>query len=202
LDRSNKILSFIVTPSQKEAEATFKSLLRQTLHTEIYSVIGLRDGSKYAGEIVSKTVNGYLKYIDLERYGFLLKSDNDVLYSRRFLEVNCEADYDLLGVGAGLLIKVKSFLKVCKGMFAENDIYDTELYMKFQHARAKVLPYKYLCNPFIFRKMNYSLFRMLNTGKLVRKLEVSFKHYVYNCFVNSFKDSPFLLFCILGYVLK
>jgi hypothetical protein len=202
LDKSNKILSFIVSPSQKEASATFNSLKRQTLHNEIYSVIGLRDSSKYAGEIVSKTINGYLKYIELEKYDFLLKSDNDVLYSRRFLEVNCEADYDLLGVGAGLLIKVKPFLKVCKGMFAENDIYDTELYMKFQQSKLKVLPYKYLCNPSVFRKMNYGLFRMFNTGKLVQKLGVSFKHYAYNCLINGFRESPYLWLCILGYVLK
>jgi len=200
--RKDKVLSIIVTPTQEESRATFKSLLCQTLHTDVYSVIGIRDGSKYAGEIVSKTVNSYLKYIDLACYDFLLKSDNDVLYPKKFLEVNCKADYDLLGAGAGLLIKTEPFLKVCKGMFAENDIYDTELYMKFQQSKLKVLPYKYLCNPSVFRKMNYGLFRMFNTGKLVQKLGVSFKHYAYNCLINGFRESPYLWLCILGYVLK
>jgi hypothetical protein len=200
--RKNKVLSFIVSPSQNEASATFNSLKRQTLHTEIYSVIGLRDGSKYAGEIVSKTVNSYLKYIDLACYDFLLKSDNDVLYPKNFLEVNCEGNYDLLGAGAALLIKVKPFMKYCKGLFAENDIYDTELYVYFEWLKLNVYSYKYLCNPLFFRKMSYNIPRMVNAGKLVRKLGVPFKHYAYNCLVNGFRESPYLWFSILGYVLK
>ena len=195
-----EVLSFIVSPTEKEAQVTFKSLMRQTLHTGIYSVIGIRDGSKFAGEIVSKTVNSYLKYIDLGEYDFLLKSDNDVIYPKDFLEVNCREDYDLMGVGAGLLIKVEPFIKYCNGRFAENDLYDTILFHVFKKHGLKVLGWNYVRRPVVFRKMSYSVRRMLNTGKLMFRFGAQFKRYAVNCFFNGFRESPFQWFCILGFV--
>lgn len=187
-----KVLSFIVTPNQSEARFTIRSLERQTLKTEIYSVIGVREGSRFAGEIVSKTVNSYLKHIDLEKYDFLLKSDNDVVYSPKFLEVNTKAGFDLMGAGASLLIRVKPFTEVCRGRFEENDIYDTELYKTFKRSQLKVLEWKCAdLQPFIFRKMTFGFKRSLNTGRLVFELGTSLRRYAINCFLNGFRDNPY-----------
>jgi len=197
-----RILSFIVTPNEKDAQVTFKSLMRQTLHTDIYSVIGIRDNSKFAGEIVSKTVNSYLKYIDLSEYDFLLKSDNDIIYPSNFLKTNCRENYDLMGVGAGLLIKVKPFLKYCGGWFVENDLYDTILFHVFNKANLKVLAWNYACySPIVFRKMKYSFQRSFNTGKLIYDYNIySFKKYAINRFINGFRESSFRWFSILGFI--
>ena len=200
---SPRVLSFIVTSTLGEARHTVESLKRQKLHTEIYTVIGLREGSRFAGEIVTKTINAYLKYIDLSRYDFLLKSDNDVLYSSNFLKANCRENYDLMGVGAGLLIRVEPFLKYCGGRFVENDLYDTILFHVFNKAGLKVLDWKYAYySPIVFRKMKYGARRSFNTGKLVYDFNIySFKRYAINRFINGFRESPFRWFSTLGFIL-
>lgn len=199
-----KVLSFIVTPNQSEARFTIRSLERQTLKTEIYSVIGVREGSRFAGEIVSKTVNSYLKHIDLEEYDFFLKSDNDVLYPRNFLEVNCKANYDLMGVGSSLLIKVDPFLKFCGGVFtAENDLYDSAIYYVFMERLLRVYAWKYVRDPIVFRKMNWSFKRAVNIGKLVYDLHsYTFKRYLKNCFLRGFAETRYRWICFLGFLAR
>ena len=60
---------------------------------------------------------------DLSEYDYLLKSDEDVLYPKEFLEVNTTLDYDLLGNGACLLLKMSTFVQVMNGQFIPNNFH-------------------------------------------------------------------------------
>ena len=81
---------------------------------EIIVTVGKPDKRLVTGEIVGRTMNDTLSKIRIGDYDFLLKSDDDIIFPPRFLEVNTQTDYDAMGRGAGLLIRVEPFLKYVK----------------------------------------------------------------------------------------
>ena len=103
-----------MTRSVEDCRETLHSLRSQTLRPEIVVTVGEPVKGLVTGEVVGRTMNEALSRIQVSDYDFLLKSDDDILYPPRFLEVNTQADYDAMGRGAGLLVRVEAYLKYIK----------------------------------------------------------------------------------------
>ncbi len=105
-----KVLAIIVTRDERDCQETLSSLENQTLKPEVTITIGKPDKNLVTGEIVGRAMNEALSKTQISGYDFLLKSDDDIWFPPWFLEVNTQSDYDAMGRGAGLLIRVKPFL--------------------------------------------------------------------------------------------
>jgi len=126
-----QVLAIVVTRDPKDCTETVKSLMNQTLKPQkLIVAVGKPDWKKSTGQIVGETINEALRPINLQKYDWLLKSDDDIIYPPDFLEINTNTDYDLMGRGAGLLIRVKPYLEYI-GNWNESDLEDSYPYYVF-----------------------------------------------------------------------
>lgn len=103
-----------MTRNAEDCRETQRSLQTQTLKPHIVITVGKPVKGLVTGEVVGRTMNKALSKIQISDYDFLLKSDDDILYPPQFLEVNTQTNYDAMGRGAGLLVRVEAYLKYIK----------------------------------------------------------------------------------------
>jgi hypothetical protein len=96
---------------------TIESIEAQTVRCDYLLATDKTNPSKTKGERVSIALNKVLATIDLRHYDWLLKIDSDTTIPKNFIEDNIKCNYDLMGTGRALLIKVGPFIKYCNGVF-------------------------------------------------------------------------------------
>jgi hypothetical protein len=150
---SNETVLAIITTLDEDPLRTIASLKNQTLKVSLIIVvigsIALYDRLKNRssedilflylppdmteplGVRLAKAINFALEQVDLNKYDYLLKLDADVVLPARFLEENIKVNADYVGrAGYTMLLKVKPFLKVFNGRFAEVGAEDSYIGLK------------------------------------------------------------------------
>jgi len=194
-----KVLSIIVTPKAEDAKLTIQSLKEQTVHTEIYCIIGKPNKKKLSGQIIGETINDYFRCIDLERYDWIFKSDDDILYPKDFLEVHLKANCDVIGKDIGMLVKVEPFLKFMSGKWNETDLCGSYLSWTFQVNGLKVFK-DWIKSPLTYERPYLTIKRVWVIGKLCYNFGFPILSFVEGQIKSTINSSPLFLVSILGYV--
>jgi len=145
-----KALAIVVTRRVEDAQRTLDSLFAQTLQPDIYIADKPGVWWKSVGQRVGEAINEVLDHIDLTQYDWLLKADDDILFPPDFLEENIAADYDIMGMGAGLLIRMQPFLAML-GRWNETDMEDSLPHYVFEMRGLKCLLSDWVCKPTILK---------------------------------------------------
>lgn len=194
-----KVLTIIVTPKNEDAQATVRSIQKQTVHSDIYCVIGVPSKNKLAGQIVGETINDYFCYIDLKEYDWIFKSDDDILYPKDFLEANLKTDYDVLGRDLAMLVKVEPFLKFMDGKWNETDMYGSVLDWTFLINNCKVNN-DWVKMPLYYELPHVTPKRTWNYGKLNYQYGFPFLAHVEGTLKVGFYSNPIWLIGIASYI--
>jgi hypothetical protein len=131
-----KILAVIISvnPPRKLIE----SLKNQTLKPTKIIIANYRVPTKYSvGQRSAYAFNRAVQNVNLEKYDYLIKLDDDVLLPPNFIEANIGlADY--VGEGRAMVLKIKTFLQIMDGKLKVMQSEDTYLAHSFYWAGAKI----------------------------------------------------------------
>lgn len=106
---------------------------------------------EFVGKRVAVALNNSLSNVNLEEYDWLLRVDADALLPSNFVEENMKADADYVGkAGYAMLIKMKTFIKVFNGRFAEVGAEDSYIGLKLMSLGFDVR--RWLLSPKLKRK--------------------------------------------------
>jgi len=122
------------------------------------------DLSLTVGERVGKALTIAFKLYLNEEYDYMLKLDSDIYFDETFIEENIKAGYDLMGRGAAMVIKVKSFIKVFDHKWPvspQDDVIVTEV---LRVRGYKVLPWKWIKPAKLIKEPKYDILRTLRMG--------------------------------------
>ena len=174
------VLAIVVTRDPKDCVETVESLNNQTLQPKkIIVVSGTRKWSQSTGHIVGVLMNKALKDVNLDNYDWLLKSDDDIFYPPDFLEVNTNTDYDLMGRGAGILIKTKPFQEHM-GKWNESDMEDSYPYYVFESKGLRTLISKWVKPAILMKPAGSSLRRRFEAGRDAYRVGTPTDIYIYD----------------------
>lgn len=174
-----RVLAIVVTRDPKDSLETVKSLENQTLQPEIIVVSGKRKWNQSTGHIVGELMNKALADVELTNYDWLLKSDDDILYPPDFLEINTNTEYDLMGLGAGILIKVEPFLEHL-GEWNESDMEDSYPYYVFESRGLRTLISNWVEPATIIKPAGSSLRRSFEAGRDAYRVGTPTDIYIYD----------------------
>jgi hypothetical protein len=178
--------------------AAFPSALKG-LSPNVMGILHPPDKLLWTGMRVAKALNSVLANLDLKRFDYILKVDDDVIFPPTFLSENIESQYDLMGRGCGLLIKVKPFIELMGGRFMAICSDDTYLVTCFSINNMKVLPWKWKCGAVIKKQPNYNWSRMFEIGKDHYRMGFLAVTFVLSI-LSAIKERGLLyIFIILGY---
>jgi len=191
------ILAIVITRSQEYSCVTVESLKRQTLKPEIHVEIGYPIPKMSVCKLVLYYFNKVLKEYDLSSFDYILKSDEDVIYPRNFLEENTKLGYDVMGSNACMLLKADTFMNVMNGRLILSD-YDGLLCMIYSMKRLKVFGAYPKVKPVIARKEYRTPQRFFLTGRAMYSVaHVRLRYFFFRTFRN-----PFSVFSLLGYLIS
>jgi len=122
------------------------------------------DLSLTVGERVGKALTIAFRLYLSEEYDYMLKLDSDVYFDETFIEENIKAGYDLMGRGAAMIIKVKSFIKVFNHKWPISPLDDVIVTEVFKAYGYKVLPWKWIKPAKLIREPSYDVSRTLRVG--------------------------------------
>lgn len=111
------------------------------------------DFSKTKAFRVSTAINRGLEGVDLSKYEWLIKIDDDVLFNDDFIVDNINADYDLMGKGAVMFIRMSLFGDIMGGKFFMCNTDDTYIATVFEKHRTKTMLWRYENTPTRFNKV-------------------------------------------------
>ena len=175
-----RVLVIVVTRDPKDSVKTVETLNNQTLQPEkIIVVSGRKKWNESTGYIVGVLMNKALKDVDLNEYDWLLKSDDDIIYPPDFLEVNTNTDYDLMGRGAGLLMRTQPFLEYI-GEWNESDMEDSYPYYVFEAKGLRTLISKWVNPATLTKPASKSLRRKFEAGRDAYRIGTPTDLYVYD----------------------
>ena len=122
------------------------------------------DVSLSVGERVGKSLTIALKKFLTEDYDYMLKLDSDIYFDEKFIEENVRAGYDLMGRGAGMIIKVKSFIETFDHRWPVSPSDDLIVTEVFKARGYKVLPWRWVHPAKIVKEPKYDTSRAFRTG--------------------------------------
>ncbi|MEM3684067.1 MAG: glycosyltransferase family A protein [Conexivisphaerales archaeon] len=158
----------IVTTLNEMPSTTLQSIMTQTIEvSKTFIVVGTyklyqalldlssdkvsvlfqrADMTKPLGIRLARAINYALQQVDLKEYDFVLKVDADIVLPNRFLEENCKLKAAYIGrAGSAMLIRVKPFLQVFGGRFAEVVAEDSYIGLMFLYKGFTIK--NYACKP-------------------------------------------------------
>lgn len=174
-----RVLAIVVTRDPKDSQKTVESLENQTLQPEIIVESGRKTWRQSTGHIVGELMNKALEDVDLSNYDWLLKSDDDIIYPPDFLEVNTNTDYDLMGRGAGLLIRVEPFIEHL-GEWNESDMEDSYPYYVFEAKGLRTLISNWVNPATLSKPAGSSLRRRFEAGRDAYRVGTPTDIYIYD----------------------
>jgi hypothetical protein len=142
-----KILCLV--PSLGDWKATVGSVFCQTVEPSLVLVLTERvaGGVRFPAKM-SLVLNNGLEGVDLSRFDYVLRVDDDTVLPRNFVEENLRGFPDVVGLGNAMLIRVSSFLRVMGGrFFVEHD----DSYVWFKFASLGLLCQDYVVKPVLVR---------------------------------------------------
>jgi hypothetical protein len=126
------------------------------------------------GERVGVALTKAFKKYDISKYDYMLKLDSDISFDEKFIEENLKSGYDLMGRGAGMIIKTGKFLKLFNHRWPICPIDDTYIVEAFRVYGFKVLPWNWVHPAKLLKEPNYSFKRVFKTGMEIYKLGIPF----------------------------
>ncbi len=180
-----KILVLIAT-LDKYPDNTIRSLLKQTLpptkivvvsrtpvddksgeveRSKISLVVDKADKRLCLGKRVAQALNSAIETVILDDYDFILKADMDIEFPEKFIEVNVNSGFDLLGKGAGMLINVSHFRELMNGKFFEACADDEYVQRVFLVNYCEVLPWDWVLPARIRREKSQNCWRRYRIGR-------------------------------------
>jgi hypothetical protein len=114
---------------------------------------------------LSKAINVALYGVNLKDYDYFLKSDDDVDYYPNYLINNIRADYDLMGAGCSMIMKMDKFVEATGGKLFLCSTEDTYLYAQARALGMNILKWSWMDAPVINRKVRHTFKMSWAAGK-------------------------------------
>ena len=154
-----------VKPSKIVIVAAYPSAcIDQFKNMDIECLIIPPDLSLSVGERVGKSLTIAFKLLLREDYDYMLKLDSDIYFDEKFIEENIKAGYDLMGRGAGMIIKVKTFLEVFDHRWPVSPLDDVIVTELLKMRRYRVLSWKWVRPAELVKKPRYNASRAFKIG--------------------------------------
>ena len=131
---------------------------------DVECLIVLPDLSLSVGERVGKSLTVAFKLFLREDYDYMLKLDSDIYFDEKFIEENIKAGYDLMGRGAGMIIKVKTFLEVFDHRWPISPLDDVIVTELLKIRKYRVLPWRWVHPAKFVKKPKYNASRAFKIG--------------------------------------
>ena len=178
-----KVIAFILAFKEKPFYPLI-SLMRQTIKpikivivaaypsacvdrfkdTKIECLVIPPDLSLSVGERVGKALTIAFRLYLTKDYDYILKLDSDVYFDETFVEENIGTEYDLMGRGAAMIIKVKNFIEVFNHEWPVSPIDDVIVTEVLRVRGYKVLPWQWIKLPRLIKEPKYDILRALRIG--------------------------------------
>jgi len=126
------------------------------------------------GERVGVSLTLAFKKFDISKYDYMLKLDSDISFDEKFIEENIKGHYDLMGRGAGMIIKTDEFLKIFGHQWPISSIDDVYIVEAFRVKGCKLLAWKWIHPAKLLKEPNYSFKRVFRIGMEIYKLGIPF----------------------------
>jgi len=214
-----KIIAFILALKEKPYYPLI-SLMRQTIKPSKIVIVaaypsacvdyfkGVRieclvirpDTSLSVGERVGIALTIAFKLFLTEDYDYMLKLDSDIYFDERFIEENIKAGYDLMGRGAGMIIKVKKFLEIFDHKWPISPLDDATVVELFRVRGYKVLPWKWVYPAKLVRKPKYDASRAFKIGYEFYRLGFPLLYEILTIHYRILQREPIFIFHLIGYL--
>lgn len=152
------------------------------------------------GKRVSKALNKAFFSVNLSDYDFILKADSDIIFPPDFLRKNVNSEYDLMGDGCGMLIKVRSFVKALEGHFPEICADDVYLIYSFKVNKLRVLTWRWVSPATRIKGPAYLWRRMFEIGEDYFRMGVVSPIFLIGILKLSIERGLIYVFLLLGYI--